>query len=139
MFAPTTEVSDHLGNRVAVSHVVRGANLMARVAGRICASTVRKVGAVIDPVSVTLVVASGRRLAVAGRQGVFSRKGKEQPRWRMAVKLEVGDLLYTVDDGILTVDRLVCTVHSSKPGEPWTTISSNKGSVFAEEILCRAS
>lgn len=139
MFAPTTEICDPNGNAIALSHLVSGASVLSRSKGKLCAGAVRKVASAIDLLSVTLVVSSGRRLSVAGKQMVFVKGKDGKPRWKSARTLEVGAVLYTVTDGILTVDRLVCTVHSAKPGEPWMTISSTKGNVFAEEILCRAS
>jgi hypothetical protein len=138
MFGPMTEVSDARGNRISVAHVVSGAALLARSCGKLCTGRIERVGGVVEPLAVTLVLACGHRLSVAGKQKIFARTRSGRPCWKTAASLEVGAVLYTVTDGILTVDRLVCTVHTSKPGEPWTTIRSNKGSIFAEEILCRA-
>lgn len=139
MYAPTTELVDSAGNRVAIAHVVRGRPLLGRTGSRLRHGLVKKVGIWKDDVAVILATSSGRRLSVAGDQRVFVRGRAGVGCWRRAKDIRVGVLLYGVADGILSVDRVTCVVVAEKRGEPWITVSTDTGSVFAEEILCRAS
>lgn len=139
MFAPSTELVDAAGHRVAISHVVKGRPLLGRRRGRLRHGTVSRVGVGRDDLAVVLTTSGGRRLYVAGDQRVFVRGRTGIPCWRPAREVTVGTLLYGVADGILGLDRVTCVVIAEKRAEPWITVQTETGTVFAEEILCRAS
>jgi hypothetical protein len=139
MYAAGTEVVDAAGQRVAVTHLSAGRAVLCRKRGKLLRGLVRKVSARVDPLVVTLITAYGRRLTVAGVQGVMGRGKRGVPAWRQARQFIPGDLLYAVGDGILSLDLVVCVVQTEKPGETWVTVFTTEGNIVAEEILCRAS
>lgn len=138
MLSPITEVINGTGRRVALSYVSAGTDILSRQKSRFCIGRVAKVGAGSDGLAVTLVTTYGRRLTVGGSQKILVRGKRNRPCWRSAWALAVGSQVYTTADGVLTIDRVSCLVMSDNHREPWVTLSSTTGTVFAEEILCRA-
>lgn len=139
MYAPTTEVVDAGGNRVALTHLVQGKDLLTRERGGLKAGVVRRVYSMADPLSVTIATAYGRRLTVAGGQRILVHGKGGRAQWLRANVLDVGHLLYAVADGMLVADKVTCIIRADGRHEPWITVSSTTGNLFAEEILCRAS
>lgn len=139
MYAPTTEVVDSSGNRVALTYLVKGKDLLGRDGPRLRASSVARIFSVADPLSVTIVTAYGRRLTVAGGQRIFVRGKSGRAQWLSAHCIQVGQLIYATADGLLVTDKVTCLIQSGGRHEPWMTVSSTGGNLFAEEILCKAS
>ncbi len=139
MFSPATELVDAAGVRIHIAHVIRGRELLGRVRGKLRRGAVRRVGVRPGGRATILVTASGRRLSAAAGQRVLVRGRAGLPCWRPAGEVRVGVLVFCVADGILGVDRVTCVVNAEKASEPWITVSTETGTVFAEEILCRAS
>lgn len=140
MYAPTTELVDADGRSVAISSVAQGrAVLSVKPGRRWLKGHVTKMAVMISPEFVTIVTIGGRHLTCAGRLKLATRGKNRRLAWRRAGGLLPGCLLFTVDEGLMTVDKISCIVQADKPGEPWMSVLTDSRNLFAEGILCQAS
>lgn len=138
MFAPgSVLLDDHLAEAEIV-RVTKGKPLLGWLGARWKKNHVLETGVRVAATAIVLVTASGRRLSCAGGQRVAIR-GRTGVLWKRAEKVHLGNLLYVVEGGILTIDRVTCVVQATKPGEPWLTVRTDLGTLFVEGVLCRAS
>lgn len=139
MFAPTTEIIDANHQRVAIVHVACGRIVLGVKDRKAKTSPVVEVRSEVDPISITLVTALGRRLVVAGRQRVLVLNTHKKAVWRPAHLIRVRDVLLAFTDGILSADRVTAVVSQEKRNEPWITLRTESGNICAEELLCLTS
>lgn len=137
MFAPSTAlVGPDLGP-VPVVYLAKGRKLLGwRM--KAVPTVVQRISPEVSPRSVTILTVAGRRLTCAGKQKLAVRVGGRIVT-KSAESVRLRDILVTELDGGLAFDRVSCTVHTDKPGEPWIKVKTSTGNVFAEGILCRTS
>jgi hypothetical protein len=137
MYHASSEVIDAGSKRAPVSLLIKGRDLLARKGDRWVIASVTGLAVQTDGLAVTICTVTGRRLICAGSQQVAVR-GKTGLVWKNARAVTTGNLVYTVADGVLGLDRVSCVVHAERPGEPWIRVKTSFGNLFAEEIMCRA-